>query len=79
MGVPLMLMTSASQLADTPVGRPRVLRISVAPVVACVMVVSQVLKHRVGLAEAGPAVLSGVTVIVPIALTVPQPPVSGML
>jgi hypothetical protein len=51
----------------------------VAPVVACVIGVSAVLIHRVGVEEATPAVISGVTVIVPVAFTVPQPPVKGML
>ena len=34
-----------------------------------------VLIHNVGVDEAAPTVLAGVTVIVPVALTVPQPPV----
>ena len=33
----------------------------------------------VGVEEAAATVLSGVTVIVPVALAVPQPPVKGML
>ena len=51
----------------------------VAPVVACVMALRAVLIHSVGVEEAAPAVLAGVTVNVPVALTVPQPPVNGML
>ena len=49
----------------------------VAPVVACVILVKAVLIHSVGLDEAVPTVLSGLTVIVPVALTVPQPPANG--
>ena len=38
-----------------------------------------VLIHKVGELEAAPAILSGFTVIVPVALTVPHPPVKGIL
>ena len=41
--------------------------------------VKAVLIHNVGVADATPAVLLAVTVIVPVAFTVPQPPVNGML
>jgi hypothetical protein len=51
----------------------------VAPVVAIVMLVKTVLMHNVGVDDGLPAVLSGVTVIVPVAFTLPQPPVNGML
>ena len=51
----------------------------VAPVVACVIAVKAVLTHKVGVLEAAPAVLTGVTVIVPVAFTEPQPPVKAML
>jgi hypothetical protein len=34
--------------------------------------------HNVGLLDAAATVLSGVTVIVPVAFTVPQPPVNGI-
>ena len=51
----------------------------VAPVVECVMFVKAVLIHKVGVLDAAPAVLFGVTVIVPVAFTIPQPPVNGML
>jgi hypothetical protein len=49
----------------------------VAPVVVCVIFVNAVLIHKVGVLEAAPAVLFGVTVIVPVAVFVPpvQPPV----
>ena len=74
-----MVITSAAQAALTPAGKPVAVPIPVAPVVACVIFVSAVLIHKVGVLEAAPAVLSGVTVIVPVALTRPQPPVNGML
>jgi hypothetical protein len=51
----------------------------VAPVVVKVIGVKAVLVHNVGFEEAAPTVLAGVTVIVPVAFTLPQPPVNGML
>ena len=41
------------------------------------MVVSEVNTHNVGVEEAALTVFTGVTVIVPVALTLPQPPVKG--
>ena len=64
--------------AVTPAGRPVGVPIPVAPVVVCVIAVRGVLIHNVGVEDAVPAVLSGVTVIVPVADTVPQPPVKGL-
>ncbi len=78
-GVPLIVIVLEAQDAVTPAGRPVAVPIPVAPVVVCVMAVKAVLMHSVGVEEAVPGVLSGVTVIVPVALTLPQPPVSGML
>ena len=72
-----MVITSLAQLAVTPEGNPLTEPIPVAPVVACVILVKAVLIHNVGLDDAVPTVLSGLTVIVPVALTVPQPPVKG--
>ena len=77
-GVPLMVIVLEAQAAVTPAGRPVAVPMPVAPVVAMVMLVSAVLIQSVGVDEAAPAVMAGVTVIVPVALTVPQPPVSGM-
>ena len=68
-----------AQAAVTPAGRPVAVPIPVAPVVVCVMLVSAVLMHKVGIVEAAPTVLSGVTVMVPEAFTVPHPPVNGMV
>jgi hypothetical protein len=42
------------------------------------MLVSAELMQSVGVDEAAPAVFAGVTVIVPVAFTVPQPPVNGI-
>ena len=78
-GVPLIVITSEAQAAETPAGKPVAVPIPVAPVVACVIFVNAVLIHSVGVLDAAPAVLSGVTVIVPVAFTIPQPPVNGML
>ena len=65
--------------ALTPPGKPVAAPMPVAPVVVCVILVSAVLTQTVGVDEAAPTVLAGVTVIVPVALTVPQPPVRAML
>jgi hypothetical protein len=78
-GVPLMVITSDAQAALTPAGRPVAVPMPVAPVVACVMLVNGVLIQSVGVEDAAPAVISAVTMIVPVAFTVPQPPVNGML
>ena len=74
-----MVITSEDQAAETPAGSPVAVPIPVAPVVACVIFVNAVLIHSVGVLDAVPAVLSGVTVIVPVAFTEPQPPVNGIL
>ena len=84
LGVPLIVIVLAAQAAETPAGKPLApetpsLLIPVARVVAWVILVSAVLIHSVGVLEAAPAVMSAVTVMVPVALTVPHPPVNGML
>ena len=68
----------AAQAALTPAGKPVAAPMPVAPVVEWVMLVSTVLTQSVGVEEAALDVLTS-TVIVPVALTVPQPPVNGML
>ena len=78
-GVPLIVIVFDAHIAVTPAGRPVAVPIPVAPVVVCVMAVKAVLMHSVGVVEAEEAVLDGVTVMVPVAVTLPQPPVSGML
>ena len=78
-GVPLIVIVFDAQDAVTPAGRPVGVPIPVAPVVVCVIAVRGVLIHNVGVEDAIPTVLPGVTVIVPVADTVPQPPVKGIL
>ena len=67
-----------AQAAVTPVGNPVAVPIPVAPVVVWVIAVKAVLIHNVGEDEATPAVLIK-TVIVPVAVTLPHPPVNGIL
>jgi len=72
------------QVAETPAGNPLppktpLFEIPNAPVVACVMFVNKVLIHKIGLELAAAAVLAAVTVIVPVAFIIPQPPVKGIL
>jgi hypothetical protein len=74
-----MVMVFPAHDAVTPAGNPVGAPIPVAPVVVCVIAVIAVLTHNVGLDEAAVTVLFGITVIVPVALTTPQPPVSGMV
>ena len=82
MGVPLIVTALDAQLPFTPVGKPEKVA-PVAPVFEYVIFVIAVLMHRVWLfvpaAEVKVTVFDGVTVIVPVALTVPHPPVSGMV
>ena len=74
-----MVMVLDAQAAVTPVGKPAATPMPVAPVVVCVIVVNTVLIQSVGVDDAAPAVLLAVTVMVPVAFTLPQPPVNGML
>ncbi len=79
-----MVIVLPAQVALTPAGKPFApvtpsLLIPVAPVVVCVIDVKAVLIHKVGVLDAAEAVMFAVTVIVPVALTVPQPPLNGML
>ena len=53
-----------AQAAVTPAGKPVAVPIPVAPVVVRVMLVNAVLIQRVGVLEAVPAVLLGLTVLV---------------
>ena len=77
-GVPEIVIVLAAQAAVTPAGSPVAVPIPVAPVVVCVIAVRAVLTQSVGEEEAVLVVISGVTVMVPEAFTVPHPPVSGM-
>ena len=74
-----MVIVFAAHDAVTPAGKPTAAPMPVAPVVVCVIAVSGVLIQSVGVDEAALAVLLAVTVIVPVALTVPHPPVNGIL
>ena len=78
-GVPLIVIVLLAHAAVTPVGKPVAVPIPVAPVVVCVIAVSAVLIHSIGVLDGALTVLFGVTVIVPVAFTLPQPPVTGML
>jgi hypothetical protein len=79
-----MVILLDPQIALTPVGKPLApetpeFEIPVAPVVASVILVRGELTHKVGVEEAAPAVLTAETVIVPVAFTMPHPPVKGIL
>ena len=65
--------------AVNPAGNPVAVPIPVAPVVVCVMFVMAALIQTVGVDDATLAVLDVTTVIVPVAFTVPHPPVSGIV
>jgi hypothetical protein len=78
-GVPLIVIVLLDHEAVTPVGNPVAAPILVAPVVVKVIVGDiAVFEQYVPLGAALVAVIIGVTVIVPIALAVPQPPVRGI-
>lgn len=69
-----------AQVALTPIGKPVAAPMPVAPVVVKVISGDKVVFiQSEGLEEATVVVLFGVTVIVPVALTVPHPPVRGMV
>ena len=77
--MPLIVIVLLAHAAVTPAGKPVAVPMPVAPVVVCVMFVNAVLIHNVGDELAAPAVLAGVTMIVPVAFTLPHPPLNGML
>ena len=75
-----MVIVFVAHAAVTPLGKPVDAPIPVAPVVVCVIGgVNAVLIHKVGDDDAAVTVLFAETVIVPVALILPQPPVSGIL
>ena len=74
-----MVIVLAAHAAVTPAGNPTAAPMPVAPVVVWVIAVSGVLIQSVGVDEGPLTVLLVVTVIVPVALTDPHPPVKGML
>ncbi len=73
-----MVIVFEAHAAVTPAGKAVAVPIPVAPVVLWVMAVKGVLIHKVGLELAAPTVLFADTIMVPVALTVPQPPVKGI-
>lgn len=75
-GVPLMVIVPADQAAFTPAGNPDAAPMPVAPVVVCVILERVVLVHKEGAADAGVTELEVATVRIPVAVTVPHPPVS---
>ncbi len=77
--MPLIVIVLLAHAAVTPAGKPVAVPMPVAPVVECVMFVNAVLIHNVGDELAAPAELAGVTIMVPVAFTLPHPPVNGML
>ena len=75
-----MVIVLFAQAAVTPAGKPVAVPIPAAPVVVCVILVNAVFIHNVGVLDAVPAVtVVGFTVIVPVAFTLPQPPVNGIV
>ena len=77
--MPLIVIVLPAQEAVTPAGNPVATPIPVAPVVLWIILVRAVLIQGAGAGDPALTVLAGVTVIVPVALTVPHPPVNGML
>ena len=76
-GVPLMVMVLLDQVAFTPEGKLLTVPIPVAPVVVCVILVDKAVFTHVVRSELELNVLVALTMILPVALTVPQPPVKG--
>ena len=73
-----MVMVLEAQDAVTPEGKPVAVPIPAAPIVVWVMAVKAVLIHKVGVDEDAPTVFTPLTVIVPVAFTLPHPPVNGI-
>ena len=67
-----------AQEAETPAGKPVAEPMPVALVVVWVILVRAELIHKVGAEEAAVTVFT-LIVIVPVAFTLPHPPVKGML
>ena len=78
--MPVIVIVLEPKDAITPAGSPVGVPMPVAPPVAMVILGDiAVLTHTIGLDDGAPAVLDAITVIVPVAFTLPQPPVNGML
>ena len=74
-----MVIVLEDQLALNPAGKPVDTPIPVAPVVLWVILINGEPMHKVGVVDAMPTVLAAATVIDPVALPPPQPPVNKML
>ena len=77
--MPLIVIVFEAHTAVTPAGSPEAAPMPVAPVVACVTAVIAVLMQTLGLDEATPTALPALTVMVPVALAEPHPPVNGIV
>ncbi len=75
---PVMVIVFEAQDAVIPAGSPDGVPIPVAFAVVKVIAVNGVFSHNVGAEEAAETVFERETVIVPVADTVPQPPVKGI-
>ena len=73
-----MVIVLDAHAAVTPAGNPVADPIPVAPVVVWVMAVKAVFIFKLGLELAAPTVLFADTIMVPVAFTLPEPPVKGM-
>ena len=80
-GVPLIVITLLAQTAVTPAGKPVAVLIPVAPVVAIVIDGVKAVFTISVIGEGVPAVFGvhAETVMVPVAFTLPQPPVKGIV
>ena len=78
-GVTEIVITLFDHDALTPAGKPDAMPIPVAPVVVWVILANGLLIQSVGVDEATEMVFIGRTLMVPVALTLPQPPVRGIL
>ncbi len=80
-GVPLIVITLLAQTAVTPAGHPVAVPIPVAPVVVIVIDGVKAVFTISVIGDAVPAVFGvhAETVIVPVAFTLPQPPVKGIV
>ena len=78
--MPLIVITPPDQAAVTPAGNPKAVPMPVALVVVWVIFVITEFTVSVGVDEAAPAEQAGValTVILPVAFTLPHPPVRGI-
>ena len=79
LGVPFIVNVLAFQETVTPLGRPVGAPIPVAPRVVWVIAGKMVFTHKTGEEEALLTVFNGLTKMVPLAKSVSQPPVSGII